>query len=161
MTSKLVWSLTAALGLTALVVCAAAQDSADPRPKDLVPNPGVAAGQRPAAVAPGHTSGGFAFDAGQPNSMLPIQLSAETDPLVRQLGEAKSDAERKNIKAKLIQVLEKQFDRRQRRHEAEIEALEAQVKKLKDLVRARSENRREIVSRRSEQILREAQGLGW
>ena len=38
-------------------------------------------------------------------------------------------------------------------------AIDAQVKKLKELVRARNENRREIVSRRLEQILREAQGL--
>jgi hypothetical protein len=40
-------------------------------------------------------------------------------------------------------------------------AIDAQVKKLKELVRARTENRREIVSRRLEQIVREAQGLGW
>jgi hypothetical protein len=81
--------------------------------------------------------------------------------LARQLGEAKSDADREKLKAKLVEILEKQFDLKRRRHEAELEALEAQVKKLKDMVRVRGENRRQIISDRLEQILRDAQGLGW
>src|SRR5439155_15706758 len=87
-------------------------------------------------------------------------LAREADQLARQLGEAKSDADRDKLRAKLGEVLEKQFDQRQRRHAAEIEGLEAQVKKLGDLVQRRQENRREIIGRRLEQILRESQGLG-
>ena len=35
------------------------------------------------------------------------------------------------------------------------------VKKLKELVRLRNEKRREIVAKRLEQVLRDAEGLGW
>jgi hypothetical protein len=85
----------------------------------------------------------------------------ETDQLIRQLGEAKSDSDRDKLKAKLGEVLEKQFEHRQKRHEGEIAELEAQIKKLKELVGRRLENRREIIARRLEQVLRESQGLGW
>jgi hypothetical protein len=88
-------------------------------------------------------------------------LAHEADRLARQLGEARSDADRDQLKTKLGEVLGKQFDQRQKRHEAEIKALEAKVKKLRDLVEKRQENRREIIARRLEQILRESQGLGW
>ena len=59
-------------------------------------------------------------------------IAHETDQLIRQLGEAKSDSDRDKLKAKLGEVLEKQFEQRQKRHEGEIAELEAQVKKLKD-----------------------------
>jgi hypothetical protein len=78
--------------------------------------------------------------------------------LARQLGEARPDADGGKLKAKLGEILEKQFDLKRRRHEAE---LEAQVKKLKDMVRVRGENRRQIISERLVRILRDAQGLGW
>jgi hypothetical protein len=85
----------------------------------------------------------------------------EADKLARDLAKAKTDGEKESITAKLRDALEKQFDQRQKKHQADAEALEAQVKKLKELIHTRSENRREIVSRRLEQVVREAQGLGW
>ena len=88
-------------------------------------------------------------------------ISHEADQLARQLGEAKSEAERDKLMTKLGETLEKQFDQRQKRHEHEIQELETQVKKLKGLVSRRQENRREIIGKRMEQVLREAQGLGW
>lgn len=69
--------------------------------------------------------------------------------------------DRARIKDDLRELLEKQFELRQRRHEQEIEALEAQVKSLKELVRKRNDNRGLIVSKRLDQILRDAEGLGW
>jgi hypothetical protein len=88
-------------------------------------------------------------------------LSREANDLVRKLGEAKTDNDKEKVKGKLGDVLEKQFDLRQKRHNQQIEALEAQVKKLKELVEKRKENRKEIVSKRLDQLQREAQGLGW
>jgi hypothetical protein len=87
--------------------------------------------------------------------------SAETEKLARQLAKAKTDGEKETARAKLNDLLEKQFDERQKKHKAESEALEAQVKKLKDLISTRNENRKEIISRRLDQIVRDAQGLGW
>lgn len=85
----------------------------------------------------------------------------ETEKLARQLAKSKSDSERESLRAKLNDILEKQFDERQKKQKAESEALEAQVKKLKELIATRNENRREIISRRLEQVVRDAQGLGW
>jgi uncharacterized protein YicC (UPF0701 family) len=81
--------------------------------------------------------------------------------LIRQLEAADSDARRTEIKAYLSESLSKQFDASQRRYGLRIEALEAQIKRLKDLVRKRQENRAEIISRKLDQIVRDSQGLGF
>jgi len=57
--------------------------------------------------------------------------------------------------------LREQFDARQRRHEEEIAALEARVAKLKELARKRGDNRDAIIRKRLDQLLSEAEGLGW
>ena len=88
-------------------------------------------------------------------------LSHQAEQLAQQLAAAKSDSDREKIKAQLAEILEKQFDQRQKRHEEEIKQLEAQIKKLKDLVDKRQENRREIIGARLNQIVKESQGLGW
>ncbi len=88
-------------------------------------------------------------------------VAQEADQLARKLAETKSDTEREKIKTQLGELLKQQFDLRQKRHAHEIEELEAQIKKLKNLVDKRQENRNEIIARRLEQILRESQGLGW
>jgi hypothetical protein len=82
-------------------------------------------------------------------------------PIVHELMNAKSDSEVEKIKVRLDEALEKAFALRQKRHAQEIEELEAKVKKLKELVAKRQENRREIIANRRDQILRDAQGLGW
>ncbi len=82
-------------------------------------------------------------------------------PLVEQLKEAKTDTDRDKIKVQLKEVLDTQFAAHQQRHEKELADLESKVKKLKDLVAKRQENRREIVANRLDQIMRDAQGLGW
>jgi peptidoglycan hydrolase CwlO-like protein len=82
-------------------------------------------------------------------------------PIVQQLKCAKSDSEIEKLKGQLDEALEKSFAMRQKRHSQEIEELEAKVKTLKELVAKRQEKRREIVANRRDQILRDAQGLGW
>jgi hypothetical protein len=88
-------------------------------------------------------------------------LANTVETLVRSLGEAKTEDIKDDIKAKLGKALGGQFELRQKRHESEIAELESQVKKLRDLVQKRQENRREIIAKRLDQLLRDAQGLGW
>jgi len=90
-----------------------------------------------------------------------VGFDHEANQLAKKLGEAKSDTDRSKIKDDLAQVLQKQFDLRQKRHLDEIKSLEDKIKKLKELVEKRQENRREIVSKRLDQILSDAEGLGW
>ena len=81
--------------------------------------------------------------------------------LTKQLSEAKADGDKEKIKEKLKELLVKQFDDRQKRHEKELEALEAQVKKLKEMVGKRQDNKKDIVEERMKQLQRDALGLGW
>ena len=82
-----------------------------------------------------------------------IRAYAKTQELVKKLSKAEGD-DKDKIKTQLTETLGKQFDVRQKRHEEELKALEAQVKKLKDIVDKRKENRREIIGRRFELLAR-------
>lgn len=111
-------------------------------------------------------SGGFGGGSGMTFSTNPMaapfgRANGEAEKLARDLSQAKSESDRETLTTKLNKLLETQFEQRQKKHEEEIQALEEQIKKLKDLVKTRSENRKEIVSRRLEQMVRDAKGLGW
>src|SRR5262249_26517023 len=101
---------------------------------------------------------GFAWREPAPEEM---GLSKQAEELTRELASATSDSKRSEIRTKLGEVLTKQFDARQKRHHQEIDALEAKVAKLKELVNKRQVSREEIVARRLDQVVRDSQGLGW
>ena len=88
-------------------------------------------------------------------------VDGETFNLTKQLSDAKTDGDKDKLKDNLKELLVKQFDDRQKRHEKELEALEAQVKKLKEMVGKRQENKKDIVEERMKQLQRDALGLGW
>ena len=150
MKKNLVVGLVTLVGIAGLGLSALGQSPSQNNPFYPVQEP-QQNGQLEALYSRGYLSGQNLY---QP-------LGGETEKLARQLAKAKSDSERESLRAKLNDVLEKQFDERQKKHKAESEALEAQVKKLKELIATRNENRKEIITRRLDQIVRDAQGLGW
>jgi HAMP domain-containing protein len=174
MKSRDVLSVMIALTLAAFVVSAWAQDAGPARrASDLSADsaPTVAADVR-GAGSPESRPGAdnlLASPTSEPTvdpalgkfGTEEAALRRQADLLIRQLEAADSDALRQDIKAKLGETLSKQFDASQKRYGIEIEALEAQIKRLKDLVRKRQENRAEIISRRLDQIVRDSQGLGF
>src|SRR5262245_37236425 len=89
-----------------------------------------------------------------------MELADKSEELVRQLAKAEGSKKGK-IKDQLSETIGKQFDARQKRHKEEIKALEEKLRKLKDLVQKREDKRDEIVSKRLEQLVRDAEGLGW
>ncbi|MGH7134861.1 MAG: hypothetical protein ACREHD_03925 [Pirellulales bacterium] len=89
------------------------------------------------------------------------QLEAEVQSLARQLTDDDNDQQRTELKQKLSAALEKQFDAQQKLRELEISRIEARVQKLRDLVRKRTDARRKIIDNRYEQLLNDAEGLGW
>jgi hypothetical protein len=89
------------------------------------------------------------------------QADGEALKLAKQIADAKTDGDKEKLRDKMKEVLDKAFEERQKRHEKEIEALEAQVKKLKEMVGKRKENKRDIIDERVKQLQREAAGLGW
>ncbi|HEV3342424.1 MAG TPA: hypothetical protein VG125_18785 [Pirellulales bacterium] len=88
------------------------------------------------------------------------QIEQEVQSLARQLADS-DDKQRGELKDKLAAALEKQFDVQQKLRQIEISRIEARVQKLRDLVRKRTESRRKIIDNRFEQLLNDADGLGW
>ncbi|HWB09312.1 MAG TPA: hypothetical protein VG826_08815 [Pirellulales bacterium] len=89
------------------------------------------------------------------------QLEQEVQSLARQLADGSDDKQRADLKDKLAAALEKQFDVQQKLRQLEISRIEARVQKLRDLVRKRTDSRRKIIDGRLEQLLSDAEGLGW
>ena len=61
----------------------------------------------------------------------------------------------------IVVNLETLFDRRQQRYNEEVAQLEAKVRSLKSLIEKRQQSRNEIIETRLQQLMREAEGLGW
>lgn len=147
---KLVISGVSVLGLMTLVVSAQQSPNPDQQPSNFV-QPGYQPGQNAPLLG--------LYSSRHPRQEE-LELAHKSEELVKQLAKAEGDKKEK-IKDQLTETLGKQFDARQKRHQAELTALEAQVKKLKELVQKRQENRREIIGKRLDQLMREADGLGW
>ena len=161
MSRKSSLSLAAALGLTALAATAFAQQFRnDQQPARLARDPARTSTPSPRRTSPPAASRSRARAARMAPPREYVCRSRPTSWCANS-GRPETDDEKEKLKAKIADVLDKQFDQRQRRHESEIEALEAQVKRLKELVRLRNERRQEIVAKRLEQVLRDAEGLGW
>jgi hypothetical protein len=58
-------------------------------------------------------------------------------------------------------ILDKQFAVQQQVRGREIAAIEARVRKVRDLLEKRDASRKQIIERRIEQLIKEAEGLGW
>jgi hypothetical protein len=157
---KLMIGVAGVLGLLTLAV--SAQQPAPDRPK-LEKNdyrqPVIIQTAPIAGYNPYHDGHGI---AAYPGGRGPeeINLTRQSEELVRAYAKAQAE-DKDKIKAKLNDVLAKQFDVRQKRHESEITALESQIRKLRELVQKRQENRREIITRRFGQLVHDAEGLGW
>jgi hypothetical protein len=74
---------------------------------------------------------------------------------------AQSDSDRGKAEQELREALKKEFQARLGSHEKEIEELEAHVKQLREKLDLHRKRQDDIVRFRMQQLLREAQGLGW
>ena len=89
------------------------------------------------------------------------KAQAEEHTLVAQYAAATNDQERTKLKESLAKVLDREFDLQQQLRKRELEPIEARVKRLRELIEKRSQARKTIVEKRLEQVLRDAEGLGW
>lgn len=133
--------------LLALVVVASAQQPSAPR-------------TYPATTPPA------ASRQAQHEYLIRLQ-SASQDPErkvnshVEQWKAAEDDDARGKAEGELRAALKESFEFRLRRHEEQIHELEDRVKRLREQLDQRREKQDEIVDFRLQQLLREAQGLGW
>ncbi len=143
---------------------AAAQQPAGAQP--LTPTPPVPrAGLT--VVAEGE-AGNVPVLVGRPAETPPGQPSArERDlerqalDLKRQYAAAKGADDRDKLRDRLGAVLREQFDAQQKRRKEEVDRVEERLKQLRALLQKREDAKQEIVRRRLEQLLNEADGLGW
>jgi len=84
-----------------------------------------------------------------------------TRQLIQQYRDAESGGDRSELQEKLAQVVREHFEIRQQLREKELAALEARVRRLRELHEKRGDAKDEIVEQRIAQLIREAEGLGW
>jgi hypothetical protein len=89
------------------------------------------------------------------------EAAREVARLVADYKGTEDDGERAKLKAKLSAALTKQFEQQQKRRELELARAEEQLKKLRELMKKRGEEKKTIVDKRLDQVVREAEGLGW
>ena len=85
----------------------------------------------------------------------------EVASLIESYGHTEGDGVRSNIKSKLEAALEKEFDLQQKRRDLELTRVEARLEKVRELMKKRGDARQSIIDKRLDQLLREADGLGW
>ena len=90
-----------------------------------------------------------------------VEFDRQISALTSRYGEIDDDAERQKAKTELAEMLGKQFEVQQQIREEEVGQLEARVKKLRALIDKRKDARQSIIEKRLDQLLREAEGLGW
>jgi hypothetical protein len=80
---------------------------------------------------------------------------------IAQYAAATNEQERNKLKESLSKVLDRQFDLQQQMRKLELDPIEARVKRLRELIDKRNQARKTIVEKRLDQLLRDAEGMGW
>src|SRR5579862_6587976 len=81
--------------------------------------------------------------------------------LAKQYVKAEKEDEKKEVRKKLSDLLAKQFDAQAQRQQKELDELEKQIATLKATLKKRADNKTNIIDRRMDQLIQEAEGMGW
>jgi flagellar motility protein MotE (MotC chaperone) len=90
-----------------------------------------------------------------------LNVQSQTAGLAQQYVKAEKDDEKKEIRKKLTDVLGQQFNAQVQRQQKDLEDLEKQIASLRAVLKKRQDAKSTIVERRVEQLIQEAEGLGW
>jgi hypothetical protein len=89
------------------------------------------------------------------------QFTIDTINIIDGYRQSTDDKTRSGLRNKLVAVLAKKFDSQHRRREQEINDQKARLKQLAELHAKRGADRKGIIDRHAELLLREVDGLGW
>jgi hypothetical protein len=142
---KSVRRLAVGVGLTAAITCAVVS-AQQPAQSGLFPADPAQHTQNPF----GYAAGGR-WTAGH----------SQSHQLAQQYAKAEKEADKSDIRKKLNEALNEEFDQHIKQQQKALEALEKQVANLKAVLRKRMDNKATIVERRLEQLVQEAEGMGW
>jgi hypothetical protein len=113
----------------------------------------------PTALAPAANGWGYSYSVG--GNFPHFQFQSQAAELVRKLANAKDEDEKSRIREKLTEVLNQSFDEHMKQQQKELDQLEEQIRSLRALMKKRVSKKNEIVERRIEQLIQDADGLGW
>jgi len=102
-------------------------------------------------------------DGGQPGNVLysPYHGHSQATQLAQQYVKAEKEEQKREIRKKLTDLLNQQFEQQSQRQQRELEELEKQIAKLRATLRKRLEAKSTIIERRIDQLIQDAEGLGW
>jgi len=91
------------------------------------------------------------------------ESESQIQALVAQYGDLGDDklGEKKDLADQLTKLVNEQFELRQENRENDLAALEEQVRRLREIHAKRNAQKDKIVADRVQQLLRNADGLGW
>jgi hypothetical protein len=89
------------------------------------------------------------------------QSQSQTGKLTQQYLKAQKTEEKQDIRTKLRDLVNKQFDVRMEQQQKELESLEKELTDLRALMKKRQEAKAAIVDRRIDQLIQDAEGMGW
>jgi flagellar motility protein MotE (MotC chaperone) len=95
------------------------------------------------------------------HSRLYLNPRDQTGQLIKQYVKAEKEDDKKEIRKKLTDVLGKQFDAHMDKQQKELAELEKQIASLKTLLKKRQDSKSAIIEHRMDQLIRDAEGLGW
>jgi hypothetical protein len=113
----------------------------------------------PRAEGPGGLPGFAIF--GDLGRFPPFQWQSKAAQLAREYAKTEKESEKKEIREKLTEILNQQFDEHMRHQQKELEDLEKQIADLRTVMKKRIRAKAAIVDRRIEQLIQDAEGLGW
>jgi hypothetical protein len=91
----------------------------------------------------------------------PYELQAESAQLAKRYVDSKKEGEKDEIRKKLEDAVNKQFDQHMEQQQKELQELEKQIEHLRSVLQKRQDQKSSIVRRRIDQLIHEAEGLGW
>ena len=89
------------------------------------------------------------------------QSQSQTGKLTQQYLNAQKAEEKQEIRTKLKDLVNQQFDVRMEQQKKELESLEKELTDLRALLKKRQDAKTAIVDRRIDQLIEDAQGMGW
>lgn len=146
--SAAAWAQSGQATRPAVAPIAVVAPESTPAPLNTYWAPAVAAQEAAAAAFGGRA--GYSY-AGQVRS----------SQLALKFVKAEKASEKDEAKKQLVEELAKEFDEHLKQQQKEIEDLDKQLATLKATLKKRQDNKTTIVDRRFEQLIQEADGLGW
>ena len=96
-------------------------------------------------------------------SAVPYANVASPQPaqLAKQYVDSKKEDEKRSIRKNLTDVLTQHFDQQVQAQQKELDDLEKQIATVRSVLKKRLEAKSTIIERRIEQLIQDAEGLGW